>query len=74
MKHIEITEIKVLANPDTIVGECIQEAIELAAKEWKNVLLIHHEKTYLIKPNNLVSSIIISDLVRKQEAIHENDR
>lgn len=56
MKSIEITEISVRAIPGSHVNDCIKEAIELAAKEWRNVRLKHNDDEYLIRPNNLFAT------------------
>ena len=57
MEHTEVTEIVVHARPGSVIGECFRECIEIAASEWRNVLLIHNGKKYEIKPNDLVASI-----------------
>lgn len=57
MNNIEVVELKVSALPGTDIEKCLKESIELAAKEWRNVILIHNEKSYSIKPNDLISSI-----------------
>jgi hypothetical protein len=57
MKNIEVIELKVSALSGTDIGECMKESIELAAKEWRNVILIHNKKSYSIKPNDLIGSI-----------------
>lgn len=57
MKTIEVVELRVSALPGASIGECMKEAIELAAKEWQNVRLSHNNKDYSIKPNDLLASI-----------------
>ena len=57
MKIFEITELKVSALPGSSINDCMREAIELAAKEWRNVTLRHNGKEYRVKPNDLLASI-----------------
>ena len=57
IKDIEVVEIKVAALPGSMIGDCMRESVALAIKEWRNVSLTHNDKIYLIKPNDLISSI-----------------
>ena len=58
MKSIEIIELKVSALVGSSIGECMKEAIELSAKEWRNVTLIHNDKHYRVKVNDLLASVV----------------
>jgi hypothetical protein len=57
MENIEIVKIEVHAKPGATQGECFQDCIELAAKEWKDVKLTYNELVYNINVNDLVLSI-----------------
>jgi len=57
MEHIEVNEIKANAKLGSSFGECAKECIELAAKEWRNVIFTHNEKKYKINVNDLVTTI-----------------
>jgi hypothetical protein len=57
MKAISVTRIEVHANPGAVIGECMKEALELAAHEWRNVRLTHSSGEYMIRPNDMIASI-----------------
>ena len=57
MKHIEIDCLKVAGKPGSTIGDCFQEAIVLAATEWRNVRLSHQGNYYVIQPNDLIAGI-----------------
>jgi co-chaperonin GroES (HSP10) len=61
MDSIAIKEIIVYAKAGAEIGYCMKEGIELAAREWQNVRLIHNDNEYLIMPNELLA------VVRKYE-------
>lgn len=52
---IEITEVVVHATAGANVGVALREAIALAANEWRNVRLIHNNKEYTVKVNDLLA-------------------
>ena len=52
---IEITEIVVHATSGANVGHALKDAIALAANEWRNVRLIHNNKEYTVKVNDLLA-------------------
>ena len=56
MANFQIIEIKVSAVCGANVGDCMRDAIKLAADEWRNVRLIHNGREYLIQPNTLLES------------------
>jgi hypothetical protein len=56
MKNIEIVEIKVQATIGADIGNCMRDAIKLAADEWRNVRLCHNGREYTIQPNELLAS------------------
>jgi len=63
MENIEIVEIRVSALPGALIGKCIQESIQLAATEWRNVRLRHNDKQYIVLVNDLLSTVMeIGDL------------
>jgi len=67
MENIEIIEIRVSALPGAPVGKCMQEAIKLAATEWRNVRLRHNDKQYIVLVNDLLSTVMdIGDLKVKE--------
>jgi len=53
LKQTSIKEIVVEATAGSVFGNCIREGIELAAKEWVPVRVIHNDKCWLIKPEDL---------------------
>lgn len=55
-ENIEIIELKISALPGAHIGDCMKDAIELAAKEWRNVRLRHNGKDYTIKVNDLLGA------------------
>lgn len=57
MRNIEIVELRVTALPGAAIGTCLQDAIRLAADEWRNVRLSHDGKDYLVRPNELLLSV-----------------
>jgi len=57
MKFIEVTRGEGCATPGSPIGEAMKEAIELAAKEWRNVRLRHNGSYYMIHPNELLSVV-----------------
>jgi len=57
MKDIEIVKLVVSAKYGASIGGCMKESIELAAKEWRNIELIHNGKIYEVKANDLIGSI-----------------
>ncbi len=57
MKNITVTKIVVRARSGAVIGHCIQEAIEFAAKKWSSVELHHSSGVYLVKPTRLFDSV-----------------
>jgi hypothetical protein len=47
----------VVADEGETYGEAVQWAMEIAIKEWRNVILKHHGKRYRINVNDLVASV-----------------
>ena len=54
---IQIVEIVVHAEPGASLGACMQEAIKLAASEWRNVSLSHNGSEYGIEVNELYAAV-----------------
>ena len=57
-KSIRIAKIIVYARAGKTNEDCAAEAIELAVKKRKDVELIHNDKSYMIRPNDLISCIL----------------
>jgi hypothetical protein len=57
MDHVEIKEIVVHAKIGAKIGCCMREGIFIAAKNWQNVRLIHDNKQYFIRVNDLLATI-----------------
>lgn len=57
MPNTQLVELRVHATPGAHVGECIQEAIALAVKEWCNVKLRHNAQDYHVLINDLVATV-----------------
>ena len=53
--HVEVCDVEVHATPGAAIGYAIQDAVLLAAKEWRNVVLTHNGKRYQIKINDLAA-------------------
>ena len=48
LKETRIVHIEIQAIPGGELSYCIREAIEIAAREWQNVKLIHNNRKYHI--------------------------
>ena len=57
MKSIEVYETVARARVGANLGDCMKDCIELAAKEWRNVTLVHNDKNYKVRTEDLISSI-----------------
>lgn len=57
-KHIRIAHIEIHAKAGSEIDYCIQEAIEIAAKEWQNVILTHNERKYSVYVNDLMNVVL----------------
>jgi len=57
MKNISIKRIIVEARSGSAINDCIQESIELAVKENRNVVLIHNDFEYKINPSKICENI-----------------
>lgn len=57
LKHNEICQTVIHARPGANLSYCLQEAVVLAASEWRNVRLIHNEKSYTVRCNDLLGAI-----------------
>lgn len=57
MKHITVTELKSERKQGSPICECMKEAIVLAANEWRNVVVEHNNRKYIVKPNDLIVSV-----------------
>ncbi len=55
MKHTTVTTVEVSANMGSVLGYAMQDALEIAVKEWRNVNLKHDGKIYEVLINDLVS-------------------
>ena len=60
-KFTELKEVVLSATPGSPIGECMREALLMAATEWRNVKLIHNGKNYYAKPNRMLETIISDD-------------
>ena len=58
LKNISIVDIRVIAQPGTRIGNCLQEAIKLAVTEWRNVRLEHNAKQYNVNVSKLLEICI----------------
>lgn len=56
-KCIDVDEVKVHARSGAHVGECLKECVLLAFTEWRDVILIHNDKEYIINPNGILDSL-----------------
>lgn len=57
MKSIEVIGIQVQATPGSSIGSCLQECLQLATQEWRNVTLKHNGRYYEIKVNDLLAYV-----------------
>lgn len=63
-QSVSVTKIIVTASPGSTMGESMREAISIAASEWVNIELHHNGKRYMVRPNDLITSIeTIKDVV-----------
>lgn len=57
-EHIHVIEVHVHPDPGAEIGDCFREAIEMAAREWRNVVLCYDGVAYRVRPNDLLSVIM----------------
>jgi hypothetical protein len=56
-RHINVTEVRISAQPGATIGDCMREAIWLACQEWINVTLVHNGREYLVLCNDLLGCV-----------------
>ena len=57
LNHTNVIEVHVCARAGAMIGDCLREAILIAVKEWRNVVLVHNNVSYRVSPNDLIASV-----------------
>lgn len=55
LKETEISSITLKARPGATLGSAVQEGLMLSSAEWVPVVVIHNDKSWEIKPEDLWS-------------------
>lgn len=60
MNNIKVIKIIVEARAGAEISACIREAIELSAKEWKDVELRHNDKILTVDIDKLAGTVEVT--------------
>ena len=58
LKNTTVIELHISSNLGASIGECMKEAVLLAAQEWRNVTLTHNGKKYRVLCNDLLGCVL----------------